>query len=612
MPPHKEVSVLVVDDRTRNIVALEAALEGLDCNLVKALSGAAALEYVLAQDFAVILLDVAMPGMDGFEAAKLIRSRERSRSTPIIFLTAYDRSGSRIQEGYRLGAIDYIYKPFDRYILRSKVSFFAELFRKTMALEQVTADLVLREQQYAALNADLEQRVLERTAAVQAANSELAAEADERVRTQGALRVLEQAARAEVDMAAERATLLAQVSLVLVEDFMDHRPMLVHVAHVAAEATHTACVIQLIPEDGDDAALVPLTVDHTDQAIRAELTRILNAPRTLVDLPWQDLDRVFLDDHPLVDSLSVPMLARSAKIGMLTLARFGSDARPFSENERTLSDDLAARVALAVENARLYRSARIAIELRDNFLSIAAHELKTPLTTIQGYSQLLSIQVDQSPGPDAVPIRRSAQLIEDRTKHLARLVEQILDVSRLDGSRLHLDREDIDLVGLVKTMLVAFEAHRASHEFRLHLAQERLEVAVDATRLMQVMGNLVDNAVRYSPTGSPIDVTIEHLNDHDGVVLSVRDRGPGIPEKNRSHIFDRFHEVPALAYGSGMGLGLHISREIVLLHGGDITVGFPACGGSEFTVRLPLTNHASVDTQAALKDFELLASADAE
>jgi diguanylate cyclase (GGDEF)-like protein/PAS domain S-box-containing protein len=143
MPPPRPISVLLVDDEPNNIVALEAALAGVDCRLVTASSGRDALKAILAQDFGVILLDVHMPLMDGFETASLIRDRERSRSTPIIFLTAYDRGGAHIMEGYRLGAIDYIYKPFNRHVLRSKVIFFVDLFRKTVALEQRTAELTM-------------------------------------------------------------------------------------------------------------------------------------------------------------------------------------------------------------------------------------------------------------------------------------------------------------------------------------------------------------------------------------------------------------------------------------------------------------------------------------
>jgi signal transduction histidine kinase len=133
--------VLIVDDEPRNVVALEAALATVDCSLAKASSGREALKYLLTQDVAVIVLDIHMPEMDGFETASLIRARERSASTPIIFLTADDRVGAQVLEGYRLGAIDYLYKPFNADILRSKVTFFVELFRKTAALQQRTAEL---------------------------------------------------------------------------------------------------------------------------------------------------------------------------------------------------------------------------------------------------------------------------------------------------------------------------------------------------------------------------------------------------------------------------------------------------------------------------------------
>ena len=136
----RPVSILIVDDQPRNVVAMEAALSKVDCKLVAAHSGRDALKCLLAQDFAVILLDVHMPEMGGFETASLIRLRERSRSTPIIFLTADDRTGARVREGYQLGAVDYIYKPFDPDILRAKVAVFVELFRKTVALEQRTAE----------------------------------------------------------------------------------------------------------------------------------------------------------------------------------------------------------------------------------------------------------------------------------------------------------------------------------------------------------------------------------------------------------------------------------------------------------------------------------------
>jgi signal transduction histidine kinase len=305
---------------------------------------------------------------------------------------------------------------------------------------------------------------------------------------------------------------------------------------------------------------------------------------------------VFLEVHPLRDSLSIPMLARTAVIGVLSLGRFGVDAPPFNDHDREFTDDLATRVGLAVENARLYEHARSAIELRDTFLTVAAHELKTPLTTIQGYAQLLSLQLNQGLALDAKPVRRSARMIEDRTRHLARLVEQILDVSRLDASRLKLNLEDVELVGLTRNLVDGFGI-RHPREFRLH-GVDHVRTALDPVRIEQVIANLLDNAVRYSPDGGPIEISVEVMHD-DWIVLSVRDWGLGISEEHRAHIFDRFHQAHGVSYRSGMGLGLHISREIVALHGGEIMATFPADSGSQFTVRLPVRSCPPRDDEGA-------------
>ncbi|MGI9149360.1 MAG: ATP-binding protein [Chloroflexota bacterium] len=394
---------------------------------------------------------------------------------------------------------------------------------------------------------------------------------------------LEHAARAEAETAAWRASVLAGVSRVLVETFTDHRPMLERVARMAAIATDTACVIELLAEDGG-SALQPCAIDHADQDVRTELFRVWSRPHRLEDSPWRELDQAFLEDHPLRDSLSVPMLARMATIGVLSLGRFGTDAPPFTDHDREFTDDLAMRVGMAVENARLYEHAKRAIELRDTFLTVAAHELKTPLTAIHGYAQLLSLQLKQGLERDSASVRRSARMIEDRTRHLARLVDQILDVSRLDASQVKLNLEETDLVGLIQRVVAGLMI-RHPRDFRLALPDHAWMV-VDPLRIEKVIANPIDNAVRYSPDGGPVDVTVEP--EHDGwIVISVRDRGIGIPEEHRTHIFDRFHQGHGANYRSGMGLGLHISREIVALHGGDITVAYPADGGSQFAVRLP-------------------------
>ena len=209
MPSPHPVSVLLVDDEPSSLIALQASLAKVDCNLVSARSGDEALECLLAQDFALIVLDILMPMMDGFETAGLIRTRERSRLTPIIFLTADDRVGAQTLEAYRLGAVDYLYKPFAPYILRSKVRVFVELFRKTAALEQRTAELteeaaalVRRERQAGTLVADLDEQVNEQAAALDAAISQLNQAAVDRAHSEAQFGASEQRNRLALQAAA--------------------------------------------------------------------------------------------------------------------------------------------------------------------------------------------------------------------------------------------------------------------------------------------------------------------------------------------------------------------------------------------------------------------------
>src|SRR6266536_3515506 len=144
----QKVNILLVDDEPKNLVALEAVLEAPDRELVRAYSGPDALRRLLREDFAVVLLDVHMPGMDGFETAALMRQRERSSSIPIIFLTAANKDTIHVMRGYSLGAVDYIFKPFDANILRSKVDVFVDLYRKTeqIRLQAERERLLIREQ----------------------------------------------------------------------------------------------------------------------------------------------------------------------------------------------------------------------------------------------------------------------------------------------------------------------------------------------------------------------------------------------------------------------------------------------------------------------------------
>ena len=198
------VNILLVDDHPENLLTLEAILGGLGENLIKAHSGEEALRCLLEQDFAAILLDVQMPGMDGFETAALIRQRPRSQHTPIIFLTAFSTSDTMVFKGYSMGAVDYLLKPIESAILKSKVAVFIDLYQKTAALKRQATQLEESHAEIHQLNAKLDQRVTERTLQLEATNRQLETEIAERKLTEAEREQLlarEQEARAEAEAA---------------------------------------------------------------------------------------------------------------------------------------------------------------------------------------------------------------------------------------------------------------------------------------------------------------------------------------------------------------------------------------------------------------------------
>src|SRR5688500_3700045 len=173
MTPESKVNVLLVDDRPENLLAMESILADLEQNLIRATSGREALRFLLVEDVALILLDVQMPGLNGFELAELIRERERTQHTPIIFVSATSRDEQYVFKGYSLGAVDYMTKPFEPEILKSKVRFFTKLFRQNQEIKRQAALLEKANVELDGLNTELEARVRQRTAQLETANLEL-------------------------------------------------------------------------------------------------------------------------------------------------------------------------------------------------------------------------------------------------------------------------------------------------------------------------------------------------------------------------------------------------------------------------------------------------------
>jgi signal transduction histidine kinase len=266
---------------------------------------------------------------------------------------------------------------------------------------------------------------------------------------------------------------------------------------------------------------------------------------------------------------------------MIGTAHDVTEQKEAEERARQLEREQAARA-----------EAEAAVHLRDEFLSVAAHELKTPVTSLRGYAQLLLRQTNgRVAAPEAEQrIRRGLATIDRQSHRLNELISQLLDVSRIQAAKLTLEREPTDLTRLATEVVEAAQASTDLHALAVE-APAAVWALVDPLRLEQVLTNLIANAIKYSPEGGPVvcQVASHPAGAGDTVRLSVRDHGTGIPPENRARIFERFYRAHAGGQLStaGLGLGLYISREIVELHGGRIEAEFPADGGSCFVVTLP-------------------------
>jgi signal transduction histidine kinase len=245
------------------------------------------------------------------------------------------------------------------------------------------------------------------------------------------------------------------------------------------------------------------------------------------------------------------------------------------------------RLREALEAERAAReAAETALRLRDEFLSVASHELRTPLTTLTGQAQLALRRLARDGYLDPERITQSLRMVTRQADRLTRLLDQLLDISRLSTGRLMIERQPLDLAVLVEQVVSVARTGSDRHTIDLS-APPSLEATVDPLRIEQVLTNLLDNAVKFSPEGGRIEVMLAPA-DPAAAELSVRDHGLGIPPEKRGRIFERFYQAHASGHRSGLGLGLYICRRIVEAHGGDIRAEFPADGGACFTVRLPL------------------------
>ena len=367
------------------------------------------------------------------------------------------------------------------------------------------------------------------------------------------------------------------------------------------------CLLDLAGEEG---TLVQVAVAHVDPE-KEELARQLGRThdtRThhehgphhvfatgqpeihpeLEDVSWAA--QLLGVEHPeilrqlgLYSYMCVPIQLRDRTLGVLSLLR-AAPPRRYGPMELTFSMELARRIALAIDNARLYDQAKVAIRARDEFLQVASHELKTPLTTLQLQLELLPRTLEKA-GVQDVRLTGKLATATIQTKRLGRLIDSLLDVSRITAGRVVLELEPFELTELVREVAACYrtEARVVGSELAVH-AEGPIDGRWDRLRVEQIVSNLLSNAIKYG-AGKPIELRTE-LRD-ERVRISVTDRGIGIARDDLTRIFGRFERAVSLRHYGGLGLGLFIARQFVEAHGGTIVAESEPGAGSTFTAVLP-------------------------
>lgn len=295
-----------------------------------------------------------------------------------------------------------------------------------------------------------------------------------------------------------------------------------------------------------------------------------------------------MQDLGFCSGIIVPLQSRDRVLG--TISIFSAESgRRYTQQDLSLAEELGRRAGIAIDNALLYGEAQKAIQMRDEFLSVASHELKTPMTSLKLQAQIRKRTMQKRSSARGLDFERMIQLAEDdehQVDRLTRLVDEMLDMSRLQAGRLKLDIQEFDFAKSVRDILNAYEPQIQSSECDVSfVSDEQIIGAWDPMRMEQLFTNLLTNALKYG-RGKPAHIKLER---HDGRVrLTVEDHGIGIAAEDQKRIFRQFERAENVQGISGLGLGLYICKQIVDAHGGSIQVSSQESRGSKFVVDLPV------------------------
>lgn len=485
--------ILIVDDKQENIYSLKKLLESKGFSVDTALSGEEGLKKVLNTDYALIILDVQMPLMDGFEVAETLSGFNKTKDVPIIFLSAVNTNNEFINKGYESGGIDYVVKPFDPEILLLKVNTFVRLYKQTKELQDT---------QHA-----------------------LRAEIDIRKRVQSELK--------------ERVEELQHT--------LEALPLIAFTANEKGE-------IEFVNQKWFNYSLV---ADQFPQTFNNEIN---------IAEAWQQV-------IPKKENLELEV-----RIKELNSAKYKYHLLrivPIFENKKvskwigTFTD---------IEDQKQIE------KKKDEFLSITSHELKTPLTSVKAYIQLLSRSLKNHESEQVKGYIEKAHL---QVGKLNELISDLLDVSKIENGELKLNKQPFDAKKLIESSIETIQQTHSNFTLEVVGNESPLLINGDENRIEQVLINYLTNALKYSPDSQSLRISREIIDNN--LIIKVKDSGIGIPADKQKDIFSKFYRVEESSLKfQGLGIGLYISAEIIKKHNGDVGVNSSPEKGSEFYFSIPI------------------------
>ncbi|MCX6968468.1 MAG: response regulator [Verrucomicrobia bacterium] len=539
-------TILVVDDTLASLKLLADILAAEGYNIRPADSGELAMASVASSPPELILLDIRMPGMDGFEVCRRLKEQQESREIPVLFISATTAQEERVK-GLKVGGVDFISKPFQREDLLARVGIHLELAR---------------------LRTNLENQVAQRTAELKAAYEQLENELEERKQAEDELRVSETRFKSMFN----EAPLGIAVVDSLNGRFYSVNAMFAKIAGRTVE--------ELVQIDW-------MSITHPED-IQADLDKMaeMNAGK----IPGFQMEKRYLrpdGSHVWINMTIAPMYVedKTHPIHLLMIEEI---------TERKRMEEGLKAAKLSAERAK--EAAEESSRAKDRFLAILSHELRTPLTPVLA---LTSALVADESLVDA--LIKDIQTIHRNVELEARLIDDLLDVTRVVRGKIKLDKRPVDLGEIIKRAVeVCLEDIKVRRiHFGVKCEGEPYPILADTARLQQVFWNLLKNALKFTPKDGCIGIECRRVGQ--SVVAEVKDSGRGIAAEDLVRIFNPFEQIERRESGAlgGLGLGLTLSKSLVELHGGTIEAKSEGLGlGATFCVTLPLVEESTLSIKS--------------